>query len=133
MGHLVKPDDEALWVAKTLSGQTGATRRVRFKQLRSSYSDDAGLQDEAVRLCWRLARAVAPLVALSVHPYSEHREHGRYCDNSHTREQVGRRCRSFSGMIWSNISRRQLPIQHSAMPFARVPGCLCASVVNRLR
>ena len=39
-----------LWVAKTLSGRLVERTEVRFKQLRSSYSDDGGLRAEAVRL-----------------------------------------------------------------------------------
>jgi len=49
-----------------------------------------------------------------------------------------RRCRSFSGMMWSSISRRQLPIQRSAVPFchgARMLvrfGCKPVAVNNQI-
>jgi ATP-dependent DNA ligase len=54
--------------------QNAKRRRVQrpsyvFKQLPSSYNDDAVLRAEAVRLRWPLAMTVGPLVAHSVHPY----------------------------------------------------------------
>jgi hypothetical protein len=82
-GELRRPDFLIrLCVVKMLSAE------LFFKQLPSSYNDDAGLRAEAVRLHWRLAMTVGPLFAHSVHPYSEHRERGHHCDRSHTREVV---------------------------------------------
>lgn len=72
-----------------------------------------------MRLCWSPATAVAPVVGYSVHPYLEHHEYGHHCDNRHTREEGVVDVAHFNGMIWFNSSRRQLPIQRSAIPFCQ--------------
>ena len=56
--------------------------QVRFKQLGSSNSGDAGFRAEAVRLFLPLAMVVALLAAHAVHPYLEHGEYRRHCNNS---------------------------------------------------
>ena len=63
-------------------------RHAGFRQLRSSYNDDAILRSAAVRLRWPLAMAIARFAAHSVHRYLRRREYGRHCDKSHTREAV---------------------------------------------
>jgi hypothetical protein len=45
------------------------------------------------------------------------RERDPLGDNARSRGSGRRRCGSFTGMIWSRISRRQLPIHLSAVPF----------------